>query len=212
MSVARASLIRRAALSLLVGVALAVPAGAKADLLGGLSVRVGAFMPTRTTVRDITDFAAFGGGIEYKVPWVPSPFSGESWSTSLSVDFHYSQRGQESPVDTTQIYRYIPVCINQIYTFEEQRGFSPYAGVALGAHTFGVGPRTHGGQITKAAAGRGISNANPLAQSTITRFGMGLILGANWGRSLYFEGRYDWIYGGNPVSPDGFRTYVGYRF
>jgi hypothetical protein len=170
-------------------------------------------MPTRSTVREITDFAAFGGGIDWKVPWVPSAFSGESWSTSLSVDFHYSQRGQESPVDTTQIYRYIPVCINQVYTFEQQGAITPFAGVAIGAHTFGVGPRTHGGGGTSKADSRGISTGNnPLAQSTITRFGAGLIMGGNWGRNLYFEGRYDWIYGGNPVSPDGFRTYIGFRF
>lgn len=211
MSVAKASLLRRAALSLLAGIAFAVPAGAKADVLGGLSIRVGAFMPTRDAVRDITDFAAFGGGIEYKVPWFPNAFTGESWSTSLSVDYHYSQRGEESPVDTTQIYRYIPVSINQVYTFEEQRGFTPYAGVSVGAHTFSVGPRTHGGQILK-SADRGGVITNPSHQPTITRFGGGVIVGANWGSSLYWEARYEWIQGGSPVKPEGFRTYVGYRF
>jgi hypothetical protein len=211
MSVAKASLFRRAALSLLVGVAFAIPAGAKADVLGGLSIRVGAFMPSRGAVRDITDFAAFGGGIEYKIPWFPNAFTGESWSTSLSVDFHYSQRGQESPVDTTQIYRYIPACINQVYTFEEQRGFTPYAGVSLGAHTFGVGPRTHGGSIATVDS-RGVVTTNPSFQPMITRVGAGVIVGANWGSSLYWEARYNWIQGRSPVKPEGFRTYVGYRF
>ena len=213
MSVAKASLLRRAALSLLAGVALAIPAGAKADVLGGLSIRVGAFIPTRDTVRDITDFAVWGGGIEYKIPWFPNAFTGESWSTSLSVDFHYSQRGQESPIDTTQIYRYIPVSINQVYTFEEQRGFTPYAGVSIGAHTFGVGPRTHGGSFSASSLDRGSSvGLNPNYQPTVTRFGGGLIVGANWGRNLYWEGRYEWIHGGSPVKPEGFRTYIGYRF
>ena len=200
MSVAKASLLRRAALSLLAGLALAIPAGAKADVLGGLSIRVGAFIPTRDTVRDITDFAVWGGGIEYKIPWFPNVFTGESWSTSLSVDYHYSQRGKATPTDTTRIYRYFPVSINQVYTFEEQRGFTPYAGVAVTAATFSVGPKTHNGV------------ANPASQSTITRFGGGLILGANWGKSLYWEGRYEWIQGGSPIKPEGFRTYIGYRF
>jgi len=213
MSVAKASLLRRAALSLLAGMALAFPAGAKADVLGGLSVRVGAFIPTREAVRDLTDFAVWGGGIEYKVPWVPNLFTGESWSTSISVDYHYSQRGQESPTDTTQIYRYIPASINQVYTFEEQRGFTPYAGISLTAATFSVGPRTHNGPVSVTSAGRGTTGTlNPSHQSTITRFGGGLILGANWGKSLYWEGRYEWIHGGSPVKPEGFRTYIGYRF
>lgn len=200
MSVARASLVRRAALSLLAGFALAIPAGVKADVLGGLSVRVGAFIPTKDTVRDITDFAVLGGGIEYKVPWFPNAFTGESWSTSISVDFHYSQRGQETPTDTTRIYRYIPLSINQVYTFEERSGMTPYAGVCVGAHTFSVGPNTRNG-VT-----------NPSAQPVITRAGGGLIVGSNWGNSLYWEARYEWILGGSPVKPEGFRTYIGYRF
>jgi hypothetical protein len=215
MSVAKASLLRLAALSLLAGIALAIPAGAKADLLGGLSIRAGAFIPTRDAVRRITDFAAFGGGLEYKVPWFPNAFTGESWSTSISVDFHYSQRGDTTPVDTTQIYRYFPVSINQVFTFEEQKGFTPYAGVAVGAHTWSVGPRTHGGGGTggtSKARGTGGPITNPSHQPTITRFGGGLILGVNWGNNLYWEGRYEWIQGGSPVKPEGFRTYVGFRF
>jgi hypothetical protein len=221
MSVAKASLYRRAALSLLAGIALAIPAGAKADLLGGLSIRAGAFMPTRDSVRKLVDFGAFGGGIDYKVPWFPNVFTGESWSTSISVDFHYSQRG-DSPnrgtlADATQIYRYLPVTINQVYTFEEQRGrVQPFAGIGVGAYTFGVGPRTHGGgSSTFDAQARGKGGGpitNPSFQPTVTRFGGGPIVGFNWGSSLYFEARYDWIQGRSNVKPEGFRTYVGYRF
>jgi len=200
MSVAKASLLRRAALTVLAGAAIAMPAVARADLLGGLSVRVGAFIPSTDRVRNITDFAAWGGGVEYKVPWIPNLFTGESWSTSLSLDYHYSQRGKASPTDTTRIYRYFPVSINQVYTFEAQRSFTPYAGFCVTGATFSVGPSTHNGI------------ANPAHQSTITRFGGGLILGANWGKSLYWEGRYEWIQGSSPVKPEGFRTYLGYRF
>lgn len=215
MSVARASLVRRAALSLLAGVALAIPAGVKADVLGGLSIRVGAFIPTKDRVRDLTDFAVLGGGIEYKVPWFPNAFTGESWSTSISVDFHYSQRGNDGTPDTTQIYRYFPVSINQVYTFEERSGMTPYAGVSVGAHTFSVGPRTHGSGGTQktGSLNRGEGPVtNPNHQPVITRAGGGLIVGANWGSSLYWEARYEWILGGSPVKPEGFRTYVGWRF
>lgn len=209
MSVAKASLFRRAALSLLAGVALAIPASVKADVLGGLSIRAGIFRPARDQVRDLVDFGAFGGGIEYKVPWFPNVFTGESWSTSLSVDFHYSQRGDDSPNDTTQIYRYFPVSINQVYTFEEQHGFTPYAGVAVGAHTWSVGPRTHNGPVSKGISG---GTLNPSYQPTITRVGGGPIVGVNWGNNLYFEGRYEWIHDRSPVRPEGFRFYVGFRF
>ncbi len=200
MSVAKASLVRRAALSLLAGIALAIPASVQADVLGGLSIRAGIFVPAREQVRDIVDFGAFGVGIDYKVPWIPNVFTGESWSTSLSLDFHYSQRGDDSPFDTSQIYRYFPVSINQVYTFEEQNGFTPYAGLAVGAHTWSVGPRTRNGV------------ANPSAQPTITRLGGGPIVGVNWGSNLYFEGRYEWIQGSSPVKPEGMRLYVGFRF
>ena len=215
MSVAKASLLRRAALTVLAGAAIAMPAVARADLLGGLSVRVGAFIPSTDRVRNITDFAAWGGGVEYKVPWIPNLFTGESWSTSLSLDYHYSQRGKASPTDTTRIYRYFPVSINQVYTFEAQRSFTPYAGFCVTAATFSVGPLTHRGTSKSADLGRGITpivGLNPDHQSTITRFGGGLILGANWGKSLYWEGRYEWIQGSSPVKPEGFRTYLGYRF
>jgi len=213
MSVAKASLLRRAALSLLAGIALAIPVSAKADVLGGLSIRGGIFVPTRDSVRELVDFGAFGAGLEYKVPWFPNVFTGESWSTSISVDFHYSQRGDDSPNDTTQIYRYFPVSINQVYTFEEQSGFTPYAGVALTAATFSVGPRTHNGPVGgKADRGSFGGSLNPSYQPTVTRIGGGPIVGVNWGNNLYFEGRYEWIQGSSPVKPEGFRFYVGFRF
>jgi hypothetical protein len=216
MSVAKASLYRRAALSLLAGVALAIPVGAKADVLGGLSIRGGAFMPSRNTVREIVDFAAFGGGIDYKVPWFPNVFTGESWSSSISADFHFAQSddinrgGSSERLD----YRSIPVMINQIYTFEEQRGrIQPYAGVGIGAYTFEVKGNGNNGGSTGGTQKSARGTEGPSAvQPMVTRFGGGPIIGFHWGGSLYFEARYDWIHGRSNFKPEGFRTYIGYRF
>jgi hypothetical protein len=179
--------LRRALLTLVAGAALAYPIGAKADFLGGLSVRAGAFFPTRQNARDLTDFAAWGGGIEYKVPWFPKLLTGEAWSTSISVDFHYSER-------KAGILRYIPVSINQVYTFEEQNGHAPYAGFCITAATFGTT-----GTVPK--------------QPTVTRFGGGLILGLNVDTHFYVEGRYEWFDKHHALeTPEGFRAYLGYRF
>jgi hypothetical protein len=191
MSVTKASLWRRAALTLVAGAAIALPMGAQADYSKGLSVRFGGFFPVRNSVRDVTDFAAWGGGVDYKVPWVPRLLNGEHWSSSISADFHYSGRN-------AGVYRSIPVTINQIYTFEEQNGKAPYAGFGLGAYTFG-GSRN------------GVGGGH---QPTVTRFGGGLILGLNLDKHFYLEGRYDFVDSGNVQSlvPEGFRGYVGYRF
>ncbi len=190
MSVTKASLWRRAALTLVAGAAIALPMGAKADLLNGLSIHGGAFFPVRQNVRDVTDFMVFGGGIDYKVPWIPRLLNGEHWSSSIAVDFHYSDR-------TAGITRSIPVTLNQIYTFEEQNGKTPYAGFGIGAYTFG-------GSKNGPAGGH---------QPTIVRFGGNLILGINLDKHLYIEGHYDFVDGHHAaVAPDGFRGYVGYRF
>jgi len=192
MGVKKASLFRRAALTLIAGAAVFAPSVAKADLLEGLSLRVGGFIPQRDVIRDVTDFVAWGGGIDYKIPWFPNVFSGEHWATSISADVHYSER-------KAGILRSIPVSINQIYTFEEQNGVSPFAGICFTAVTFG-GTQNLGGGVTA-------------RQPTVTRFGGGLILGANWGDHLYIEGRYEWFDPHGAVAPpEGFRTYVGWRF
>lgn len=185
----KASLLRRAALTLAAGVAVSLPMGAKADLLHGLSIRAGAFFPSSQAVRDVTDVAAFGGGIDYKVGFIPKLLNGESWTTSISADFYYSSRlaGQ---------YRYIPVSINQVYTFEEQHGHTPYAGFCVTAATL-----------------NGTNNSTGGRQPTVTRFGGGLLVGLNISKSLYWEAKYEWIdRHGLGFAPDGFRTYVGWRF
>ena len=187
MSVTKAGLLKAAALTLVASVALALPLGAKADLLGGLSLRVGGFFPQSAGLRDVTNVVAWGGGIEYKVPWFPRLLNGEAWSSSISVDFHYSER-------KAGIVRVLPVSINQVYTFEERNGIAPYAGFALSAVTFGTT-----GTVPK--------------QPTVTRFGLGPVLGLNFAKNLYWEGRYLWVDKGHAIgSPEGFYTYVGYRF
>jgi hypothetical protein len=187
MSVLRASLLRRVALTLVAGAAIVAPMTAKASLTDGLSVRVGFFHPVRDTFSNAVDFGMFGGGVEYKVPWVPKVFNGEHWSTSISADFHYSERGGN-------VLRFIPVSINQVYSFEEQNGHTPYAGFCVTAATFG-------------------GNFNGVHAPTVTRFGAGVILGLNWTSNLYFEGRYEFFDKHHAItSPEGFRGYLGYRF
>lgn len=202
MSVTKAGLLKAAALTLVAGVALALPSGAKADLLGGLSLRLGAFLPSRSEVRDVTDMAVWGGGIEYKVPWFPRLLNGEAWSTSISVDFHYSER-------KPGIVRVLPVAINQVYTFEERNGIAPYAGFALAAVTFGstgTGQTVVTDIVTRAVTPSG-------NQPTVTRFGIGPILGLSFAKNLYWEGRYLWVDKGHAsTTPEGFYTYIGYRF
>src|SRR5258707_15600232 len=106
MSVLKASHLRLAALTLVAGAAIAMPTGAKASITNGLSVRIGAFFPQTQGLRDVTDAVVWGGGIDYKVGWIPHLFSGEGWSTSISADIHYSGR-------KAGVFRFIPVSINQ---------------------------------------------------------------------------------------------------
>lgn len=188
MSVVKASLLKGVAAALVAGLAIAAPIKANASGIDGLSVRVGGFAPSGSAIRNIQNFV-WGGGIDYQVPWVPKVFNGEHWSTSISADFHYAER------KSTGIFRYIPVAINQVYTFEEQNGHTPYAGFSLIAATFG----TSGGAAVR--------------QPTVTRFGFGFILGVNLTESFYIEGRYDIVDSHNTIdSPTGFRFYLGYRF
>jgi hypothetical protein len=185
----KASLLRRAALTLVAGVAISLPMGAKADLLHGLSLRAGAFFPSSGAVRDITDVAMFGGGVDYKVGFIPKLLNGESWTTSISADMYYASR-------KAGIARLIPVSINQVYTFEQQNGHTPYAGFCFTAATL-----------------NGTNNNTATKQPTVTRFGGGLLIGLNISKSLYWEAKYEWIdRHGLGFSADGFRTYVGWRF
>jgi hypothetical protein len=185
------------------------PSVARANPIDGLSIRVGMAIPSSGQnsadpwvdggfvpvvdrpgrvglapgLRSAVDFGAWGGGLDYKLKGIPSLFNGEGWSTSISADFHYSKRN-------AGIVRIIPVSINQVCALESEGSCKPYAGFCLTAATI---------------SGDGLSNT--------TRWGGGLILGADFTEKLYFEGRYEWIdcTGGVPDA-SGFRTYVGYRF
>ena len=200
MSVSKPSLLRLAALTLVAGAAIALPTGAKASLTNGLSVRVGAFFPQSDGLRSVTDAVVFGGGIEYKVNWIPHVFTGEGWSTSISADIHYTER-------KAGIFRFIPVSINQVYNFERSAGMQSYAGFCITAATFGG---TANGFVDRPIQRSSESGGR---QPTITRFGGGLILGSNLTNKIYIEGRYEWFDRHHSlVDPQGFRAYAGYRF
>jgi hypothetical protein len=183
MSVVKAGLVRRAMMTLVAGAAISAPLASHASFLDGLSVRVGFFRPQRNAVRTVTDYGAFGAGVDYKLPFVPKLFNGEGWSTSISADYFHSQRKSGRLM-------YVPVSINQVYNFEEHGGVQSYAGFSFTAATTGA-----------------------TATPTTTRFGAGLILGINLTHKIYVEGRYDWIDNhGTTVPVDGLRVYAGYRF
>ena len=190
MSTNKANLWRIAALVLVVLAAVAAPRTAKASgLLNGLSLQAGMFNPSSGQFRNVTDFALWGGGIQYQFPSFPHLFNGDNWSTSISADFHYSDR-------KAGVFRYYPVSLNQVYTFNSESEHSTYAGFCVTAATFGAST-TYG------------------RQPTVTRVGGGLIVGANINKSMYVETRYEWIDSHDTAanaSPSGFRTYLGYRF
>ncbi len=185
MSILKTTL-RIAALSLVAGAALVTPFAAKASLIDGLSLRVGGFFPSQSAFRTLTANTAPGFGVEYKLPFVPKVFNGEHWSSSISADFYLAHHAG--------VYsRYIPISLNQVYTFEEYGGKTPYAGFALNGALVGVS----GG-----------------VQPTVGRYGLGLIVGANFSKSLFLEGRYDW-YDAHKLAvgnPEGFRVIAGIRF
>ncbi|MBM3495944.1 MAG: hypothetical protein FJX72_16715 [Armatimonadetes bacterium] len=173
-------------LALVACVALAIGSSAKADVLGGLTVRAGIWTPSSNESRSVVDFGAFSLGLQYELGFVPQVLNGESWSTSISADFHYSAR-------KVGVVRYVPVSINQVYTFEEQSGKLPYLGFCVTAATMGI---TDGS-----------------FQPTVTRLGGGLIAGLKMSDKLYVETRYEWIdKHGASWNVDGFRTYVGLKF
>lgn len=190
MSVTKASLWRRAALTLVVGAAIAIPAGAKASILPGLSVRGGSVYFQDNNMRDLADVAMWGAGIKFDMPWkgFPHVIPGEGWGTAFALDGHYNER-------TAGIFRAFYAMIDQTYLFERQHGMTPYAGIGFGSVTFGG------------------CFADPASQPTITRFGGGLILGAHFGDHFYWEGRYEWFDSHHTVARmEGFRSYLGYRF
>jgi len=186
MGILKAGLLRFAALTLVVGAAVAAPLTAKAGLTDGLSLRVGGFLPQTDGLRNYTGNGAWGVGLDYKVGFIPKVLNGDHWSTSISVDFHYSSHA-------AGIMRSVPVSINQVYTFDSANGRTPYAGFCVTANTFGATPSA--------------------TQPTVTRIGGGLIVGLNLSSKLYLEGRYEFVDKHNTAfNPEGFRGYLGWRF
>lgn len=172
--------LKKMALALLVGSAMVLP---MVTLAGPIKLRVGAVRPSSSAVKTLTDWGAWGVGVEYTLGGVPSVLNGENWSTSISADLYYSER-------KAGIARYIPVSINQVYTFEEQNGHTPYAGFGLVCAT-----------------------SSSTYSNSRTRFGAGLILGLNITEKLSVEARYDWIdKSGDVADLAGIRGSIGYRF
>lgn len=172
--------------AVLVSVCLVLGSAARADFVKGLSLRAGLWTPATNESRNMVDFGAWSLGLEYELPFVPKVLNGESWSTSISVDFHYSQR-------KVGIMRYVPVSINQVYSFEEQNGKVPYVGFCVTAATMGV--------------------TNGFGVPTVTRWGGGLIAGLKLSDKLSLETRYEWVDKHDTSwNVDGFRTYIGYKF
>jgi len=194
--------LKKALLAVVAGSVLLVPAVANASFLDGLSLRGGFYHGVNSEIRDAIDFAAWGGGLEYKIARFPQLLNGESWATTLSVDFHYSER-------KSGIVRILPVSINQIYTFEEQGAITPYAGFCVTAMLVGASSRDSFVSVATSRQTEEDGGDQPM----VTRWGAGLILGVNFAKSLFLETRYEWIDGKDLIaSPEGFRTYLGYRF
>jgi hypothetical protein len=173
-------------LALVACLVLAIGSSAKAELLDGLTVRAGIWTPSTNVARNLVDVGAFSLGLQYELGFVPQVLNGESWSTSITADYHYSGR-------KAGVVRYLPVSINQVYTFEEQNGKLPYVGFCVTAATIGLTDGTR--------------------HPTITRVGGGLIAGLKMNDKLYVETRYEWVdKSGTDWNLDGFRTYVGLKF
>jgi len=203
--IVKAALWKRSAMALAAVAAMAVPTGANADLIHGLSIRVGALFPSQQAVRDISDVAMYGAGIDYKLGFIPKLLNGEAWSSSISIDGFYAGR----KAGVVRDYR---ASINQVYTFEEQGGHSAYAGFGIAAHTFGG--RLNSDSVKTDSTGKGTGGGSfGGRQPMVTRFGGSLLAGMNISRSLYLEGRYDWVDKHHTfASPEGFSAMVGWRF
>ena len=70
-----------------------------------------------------------GQVFQYNLSGIPAVLNGESWSTVVSVDYMFQASDDVR-------FQAVPVAINQVYTFEEQSGKTPYAGFFLSAVTF----------------------------------------------------------------------------
>jgi hypothetical protein len=172
-------------------IALAAVAGAcfvssaRAD--SPFALRLGMYGAVDYESRILADNKGFVVGAQYTLSGVPAILNGESWSTVLAVDYMHQ-------FSDNARFQGIPVSINQIYTFEEQSGKTPYLGFCLSAVTYK-------------------SDLTVPEQPWVTRIGGGLIVGLNLNDKMFVEGRYEMY---NKVKaagvPEGFRALFGYRF
>ncbi len=162
-----------------------VPSAAQAQ--GKFALRVGAYGATNNESRVLSDNKGALVGFQYNLSGIPAVLNGESWSTFVSVDYMFQASDDIR-------FQAIPVALNQVYTFEEQSGKTPYAGFFLSAVTYK-------------------SELTTPDQPWITRIGGGLILGLNLNDKLFIEGRYEMVDKTNSRGvPQGFRALLGYRF
>ncbi len=192
----KAGLWRHAALVAVAGALVSASSAGRADLIKGLSFRAGFLAPSKTTARRIVDAGAPSLGLQYELPWVPRLLNGEHWTSSISADFAYTER-RAGGSRNGGIYRAVPIMVNQVFTFEEQNGNTPYAGFCLGVALTG-GNRNNGEGFTKVP--------------TVGSFGGGVILGMNWGTKAYGELRYE-LYDkhSSTFTAEGARLVFGYR-
>lgn len=182
MTVAASKMLRTLALATVFAVGF-LPAIARAE--SPFALRLGLYGCSDSQSRELLDNRGYVVGFQYGIGGVPSILNGESWSTNISVEY----MGRFTTKTEIEVHA-IPVSINQIYTFEEQNGHTPFAGFSVSAITLK-------------------SDLVTPAQPWVTRIGVGLLLGLNLNDKMFIEGRYDrYIQAG----PDGFRAIVGYRF
>lgn len=164
-----------------------IPALARAQ--SPLALRLGMYGGSTYNSRELADNKGFHVGLQYNLSGVPHVLNGEAWSTNISVDYYHPF------TDQSDRFHMVPVAINQIYTFEEQNGKTPYLGFSLIAATFK-------------------SNMVTPNQDWVTRVGGGIILGLNLNEKMFVEGRYE-VYDKSGLDfggPDGFRATFGLRF
>ncbi len=172
------------ALAAIVGASF-VPSSARAA--GPLALRIGAYGATNYESRLLADNKGLLVGFQYNLSGIPAVLNGEAWSTVLSVDYMFQASDDVR-------FQAVPVALNQVYTFEEQSGKTPYAGFFLSAVTYK-------------------SELTTPDQPWVTRVGGGLILGLNLNDKMFVEGRYEMVNKTKSQGvPQGFRALFGYRF
>ena len=159
-----------------------------ASSAGPLSVRFGGYLSTNAESHKLCNDSGPSLGLQYELSGIPTLLNGEGWSTSVSADFVYhGQKFEKS-------FQYVPLALNQVYTFEQDGPWTPYAGFSLVAGTFK-------------------SDVMGQKQPWVTRFGAGVIFGAHLNSKMYAELRYEMLAKGQDKGvPTLLRGALGYHF